>query len=135
MKMKCFSLYFFTLIQDKQISYYPESISQAEYSKACLKRPLSKRPKIAFQDQLSLDAGQKYCRMLQGEHSAAILSTFIKLPFVFKMFVLSILGWLLKTGLNYCSPNFDQGLHYFPSLEAPTVFSRNQNIEINVLNK
>ena len=33
------------------------------------------------EDQLSLNAGQKYCRMLQGEHSA-ILLTFIKLPFV-----------------------------------------------------
>ena len=30
-----------------------------------------------------------YCRMLQGEHST-ILSTFIKLPFIFKIFVLSI---------------------------------------------
>ena len=32
-----------------------------EYSKTCLKQPLSKRPKIGFQDQLSLrvDAGQK----------------------------------------------------------------------------
>ena len=28
-------------------------------------RALSKRQKIGFQDQLSLDAGQKYCRMLQ----------------------------------------------------------------------
>ena len=37
---------------------------------------------------LSLNAGQKYCKMLQGEHSA-ILSTFIKLPFVIKIFVLS----------------------------------------------
>ena len=37
-------------------------------------------------------AGQKYCRMLQGEHSA-ILSTFIKLPFVIKFFVLSIFEW------------------------------------------
>ena len=45
-----------------------ENIS--EYSKTCLKRPLSERPKIGFQDQLSLNAGQKYCRMLQGEHSA-----------------------------------------------------------------
>ena len=36
--------------------------------------------------------------MLQGEHSA-ILSTFIKLPFVIKLFVLSIFEWLLKTGL------------------------------------
>ena len=35
------------------------------YSKACVKRPLSKRYKIGFQMQLSLNAGQKYCRMLQ----------------------------------------------------------------------
>ena len=34
-------------------------------------------PNIGFQDQSSLNAGQKYCRMLQMEHSA-ILSTFIK---------------------------------------------------------
>ena len=40
------------------------------------------------QDQLSLNADQKYCRMLRGEHSA-ILLTFIKLPFVIKIFVLS----------------------------------------------
>ena len=48
-----------------------------------------RRPKIGFQDLLSLNAGQKYCRMLQGGHSA-ILSTFIKLPFSIKTFVLSI---------------------------------------------
>ena len=35
------------------------------YSKSCVKRPLSKRPKIGFQDRLSLNVGQKYCRMLQ----------------------------------------------------------------------
>ena len=47
-------------------------------------------PKIGFQDQLLLTyAGQKYCRMLQGEHSALLL-TFIRLPFVIKIFVLSI---------------------------------------------
>ena len=51
------------------------------YSKTCVKRPLSKRPQIGFPYQLSLNACQKYCRMLQGEHSA-ILSTFNKLPFV-----------------------------------------------------
>ena len=56
------------------------------YWQPTVKRPLSKRPKIGFQDQLSLNAGQKYCRMLQGEHSA-IFSTFIKLPFVIKIFV------------------------------------------------
>ena len=69
------------------------------YSLACLKRPLSKRQKIVFQDQLSLNAGQKYCRMLPLEHSA-ILSTFIKLPFVVKIFVLSVFEWPLKTGFT-----------------------------------
>ena len=62
------------------------------YSKTCIKRPFSKRPKIGFQDQLSLNAGQKYCRMLQEEHSA-IISTFIKLPFVTKsLFCLFLSG-------------------------------------------
>ena len=37
------------------------------------------RPKFGSQDRLSLNAGQKYCRMLKEEHSA-IFSTFIKLP-------------------------------------------------------
>ena len=62
------------------------------YSKTCLKQPLSKRPKIVFQYQLLLNAGQ-------GEHSA-ILLTFIKLPFVKKIFVLSIFEWPLKTGFT-----------------------------------
>ena len=94
------------------------------YSKTCVKQPPSKRPKIGYQYQLSLNAGQKYCRMLQGEHSAilltfikhsailltfikhsailltfikhsAILLTFIKLPFV--IFVLSIFEWPFYT--------------------------------------
>ena len=37
--------------------------------------------------------------MLQGEHSA-ILSTFIKLPFVMKIFVLSIFEWPFYTGFT-----------------------------------
>ena len=69
------------------------------YSKTCVKRPLSKRPKISFQDQLLLNAGQMYRRMLQEEHSA-ILSTFIKLPFVIMIFVLSIFEWPLYTGFT-----------------------------------
>ena len=61
-----------------------------------------RRQKIGFQDRLSLNAGQKYCRMLswsilQREHSA-ILLTFIKLPFAIKIFVLSTFEWPLKTG-------------------------------------
>ena len=65
------------------------TINSDRYSKTCLKWPLKKKTKIGYQDRLSLNAGQKYFRMLQGEHSA-ILSTFIKLPFVINIFVLSI---------------------------------------------
>ena len=72
---------------------------EATYSKTCVKRPLSKRPKIGFQDLLFLIADQKYCRMLQGEHSA-ILLTFIKLPFVIKIFVLSFFEWSFYTGFT-----------------------------------
>ena len=75
------------------------SCSQIKYSQTCLKQSLKKKTKIGFQDQLLLDASQKYYRMLQGEHSA-ILSIFIKLPFVTKTFVLSIFEWPLKTGLT-----------------------------------
>ena len=37
--------------------------------------------------------------MLQEEHSA-ILSTFIELPFVIKVFVFSIIEWLVYTGFT-----------------------------------
>ena len=57
---------------------------------------------MGFQDQLSLNAGQKYCRMLTGEHSA-ILSTCIKLAHGFKTFVLSFFAWPLKTGFPICT--------------------------------
>ena len=85
-------------------------VSWLLYCKICVKQPLSKRPKIGFQDRISLNAGQtcfrmlqrvwlnagqNYCRMLQREHSA-ILLTFIKLLFVIKIIVLSIFEWLLK---------------------------------------
>ena len=55
------------------------------------KRPFSKRKKIGFQDQLSLNAGQKYCRMLQG----------IRLQFVIEIFILSFFEWPFYTGLLY----------------------------------
>ena len=76
------------------------SMSVSYYSKTCRKQPLKKKTKIGFQDPLSLNAGQKYCRMLQGEHSA-ILSTFIKIPFVFSTFVLPFLSGRLRQVLLY----------------------------------
>ena len=51
------------------------------------------RPKIGFQDRLSLNAGQKYCRMLQ--YFRPSLSYHLSLrPF------LSIFEWPLKTGFT-----------------------------------
>ena len=58
-----------------------------------------KKTKNSFQDQLSLNAGQKYCRMLPLEHSA-MLMTFIKLPVVIKIFVLSIFEGPFYTGFT-----------------------------------
>ena len=63
------------------------------------KTTTSNWPKIGFQDQLLLNAGQKYCRMFQGEHSA-ILSTSIKLPIFIKIFVLSIFEWTCYSGFT-----------------------------------
>ena len=80
----------------------PDHLANQIYSKTCLKQPLSKIPKIGFQDQLSLHAGQNYCKMLQVEHSA-ILSTFINLPFVTKIVVLSILSGRLRQVLLYAN--------------------------------
>ena len=67
--------------------------SHVVYSKICVKWPLSKRREIGFQDQLSLNAGQKYCR-------SAILLTFIMLAFDIKIFVLSIFELPFYTGFT-----------------------------------
>ena len=88
--------------------YIPEAVCNLT-TQTCVKQPLSKRPKIVLQDKLLLNAGQKYCRMRQGEHSA-ILLTFIKLPVVIKTFILSIFEWLFYTGFTVpCM----QRIHYF----------------------
>ena len=73
------------------------------YSKTCVKRLLSKRPKIVFETDLSLNEGQRYCRMLQGEHSA-ILLTFVKLSVAIKTFVFSIFEWPFYTGFTVYGP-------------------------------
>ena len=82
-----------------------------------------RRPKFDFQDQLSLNAGQKskrafcntfdlhkatiYLSLNAGQKSKrAFCNTFDlhyrKLPFTFKTFVLSIFEWPLKTGFTVC---------------------------------
>ena len=53
-----------------------------------------RRPKIGLQDQLSLNAGQKYCRMLQGGAFCNTFDLHEDLCFVY-------FEWLLK-GMFYC---------------------------------
>ena len=106
------------------------------YGKTCVIQPLSKRLRIGFHDHLSLNAGQKYCRVLQEEHSA-ILSTFIKLPLVIKIFlsifvrpfysgftVYKYMKWLMRVWFLHIPiysraicVNFNMSLHLHPTLE------------------
>ena len=76
---------------------YKPTTPQYQVKYICTVKPVlnghsKKKKKVGSQDQLSLIAGQKYCRMLQLEQSA-ILSTFIYLLFVIKISVLSIFEW------------------------------------------
>ena len=98
-KVKIISAAFFNDAWIWSRSYSIILFSIIKYSKTCLKRSLKKKSKIGFQDVLSLNAGQKYSRMFQGEHSA-IISTFIKLHLSLWFFV--NFEWLLKTGQVYC---------------------------------
>ena len=91
----------YELIQDLPYTVKPMKM-------ATLKN-LTKRQKIVFQDQISLNAGQKYCRMLQGEHSAKLL-TAIKLLCVIKIFVLSIFEWPFYKG-------FTVSVYYHPLMQ------------------
>ena len=70
------------------------------YSQTCLKRPLKKKT-IFFLIPIIAKCRPKVLQNAPREHSA-ILLTFIKLPFVSKIFVLSISEWLLKTVCAQC---------------------------------
>ena len=96
------------------------------YSTTCLKRPFSKRPKVivywffvtfprgilgqiwylivSFPDLCILSYFSRpriaLCRSKVLQNASAILSTFIKLTFIFKIFVLSIFEWPIKTGFT-----------------------------------
>ena len=82
--------------------YYSAILWEVIYSKPCVKRLLLKRQIFFIQNRLSLNAGQKYCRMLQRKHST-ILSTCIRLPFVTKIFVMSLFEWPFYTGSTVSS--------------------------------
>ena len=71
-----------------------------DYSKPVLNGYSKRTPNIGFQYLLSDNAGQKYCRMLQGEHSA-ILLTSIKQPLSLRpLFCLFLIGHLRQVLLQ-----------------------------------
>ena len=60
------------------------------YSKTCFKRPPKQRLKKGFKDQLSLNADQKYCRMLQEsilQYFRPALSYHLSLRHLFCLFL------------------------------------------------
>ena len=65
----CYEHQYMVLDMTKPVIEFPTSspitslLSYKDYSKTCVKRPLSKRQIIGFQEQLYLNTGQKYCRM------------------------------------------------------------------------
>ena len=79
----------------------PNEHLENSYSATCFKQPLKRSPQIDFKDQLSHNAGRKYCRMLPLEHSA-ILSTCIMLQYHLSLRPLFCLffEWLLQTGFT-----------------------------------
>ena len=64
------------------------------YSKTCLTQLLKKHKFVFKIDYKSLNAGQKYCKMLQESILQYFPSSLFKLQYVLKIFVLSIFKWL-----------------------------------------
>ena len=90
-----------------QIGKYPSTVFSMYLRKHTIKPVLSghsKKTKNVFQERLTLNAGQKYCRMLQE----SILHYFP--PALSKTFVLSIFEWQLKTGFTVTQLN----ITYYP---------------------
>ena len=87
-------------------------------------KPLSKTPKMFFQDRLSLNAGQTYCRMLQREHSAIFRPSLSYHVSFIQTFVLSILSDRFTQVLLYCVFSFlrlhqtKKTINYISSLSA-----------------
>ena len=69
--------------------------NKSNYSKTCLKRPLSKKQKLVFKTNYHL------MQVKSIEEYSAMLSARIKQTFVIKIFVLSILSGCLRPVLLY----------------------------------
>ena len=68
--------------------------------KPVLSSHTKRKPKFGFQHQLSLNAGQKYCRMLQESILQYFQPSLSFFHLSLRGFVLSIFEWPLKTGFT-----------------------------------
>ena len=75
-------------------SVFCKCVTKNNYSKTCVKGPLSKIQKMVFK------ANYRLMQVKSIPEHSAILSTFIKLPFVIMLFVLSIFDWPFYTGFT-----------------------------------
>ena len=82
--------------------------------KPCLKLPLKKDQNLVFKTDYHLMQVKSIAECSNRDHSA-ILSTFIKLPSVFKSFVLSVFEWPLKTGFTV-DENILLGMIWVPTV-------------------
>ena len=92
--------------------FFPTKI----YSKTCVKWPLSKDQKMFFKTHYLL----MQVKTIVLQNASAILSTFIKLPIVFKTFVLSIFECPFYTGFTVvrkCLAGYTWEF-FFPILEG-----------------
>ena len=96
--------------------------------------------KLVFNTQLSLNAGQKYCRMLQGEHSA-ILSTSISYLFPLRPLFCLFLCGCLRQVLLYLYHKYRKIIQpwhagdmciYSWYWNVPWIFLKMQSIQLNL---
>ena len=99
------------------------------YSKTCVKWPLSKRPKNGFQDRLSLNAGQKYRRMLQSVKQLPDTQVnFLQLEFTLVLLNPELTHVLLNLFLKTLDP--DQLVSFRSHLRIYTVFHTIENTDL-----
>ena len=82
-------------VQRKLVKQYKHLI---RYRKTCVKRPLSRRPQIGFQDQLMLNAGQSIAECSEGsilQYFRPSLSYHLSLRYFFFIF-----EWPFYTGIT-----------------------------------
>ena len=76
----------------------PFTCTRRVYSITCLRRLLKKKTKECFSKPIIAKCRSKVLQNAPREHSA-ILWTFIKLPFVIRIFVLSNFEWPFKVAV------------------------------------